>query len=30
MIFQSLMGLGKWRCDIPGGTTQGFFCLIGV
>ncbi len=23
MIFQSLMGLGKSRCDIPSGTTQG-------
>jgi hypothetical protein len=23
MIFQSSMGLGKLRCDIPGGTTQG-------
>jgi len=22
MIFQSLMGLGKSRCDIPSGTTQ--------
>jgi hypothetical protein len=23
MIFQSLMGLGKSRCDVPNGTTQG-------
>jgi hypothetical protein len=23
MIFQSLKGLGKSRCDIPSGTTQG-------
>jgi hypothetical protein len=23
MIFQSLMGLGKSRCDIPSDTTQG-------
>jgi hypothetical protein len=23
MIFQSLTGLGKSRCDIPSGTTQG-------
>jgi hypothetical protein len=23
MIFQSLMGPGKSRCDVPSGTTQG-------
>jgi hypothetical protein len=26
MIFQSLMGLGKLRCDVPNGTTQGQDC----
>jgi len=25
MIFQSLIGLGKSRCDFPSGTTQGCF-----
>jgi hypothetical protein len=28
MIFQSLMGLGKSRCDVLNGTTQGWTCLI--
>ncbi len=28
MIFQSLMGLGKLRCDVFSGTTQGWTCLI--
>jgi hypothetical protein len=28
MIFQSLMGLRKSRCDILSGTTQGWACLI--
>jgi hypothetical protein len=28
MIFQSLMGLGKWRCDILNGITQGWVCPI--
>jgi len=28
MIFQTLMGLGESRCDIPSGTTQGWFCPI--
>jgi hypothetical protein len=27
MIFQSLMGLGKSRCDVLSGTTQGQGCL---
>jgi hypothetical protein len=27
MIFQSSMGLGKSKCDIPSGTTQGQGCL---
>ncbi len=27
MIFQSPMGLGKSRCDIPSGLTQGWVCL---
>jgi len=22
IFFQSLMGLEKWRCDVPSGTTQ--------
>jgi hypothetical protein len=26
MNFQSLMGWGKLRCDIPNGTTQGQDC----
>ncbi len=26
MIFQSLMGLGKSRCDVLSGTTQGWAC----
>ncbi len=26
MIFQSLMGLGKSRCDVPIGTTQRWVC----
>ncbi len=26
MIFQSLMGLGKLKCDVPSGTTQGQDC----
>jgi hypothetical protein len=26
MIFQSLMGLGKSKCDVPNGTTQGWAC----
>jgi hypothetical protein len=25
MIFQSLMGVGKSRCDVLSGTTQGYF-----
>jgi hypothetical protein len=25
MIFQSLMGLGKLKCDVPNGATQGCF-----
>jgi hypothetical protein len=29
MIFQSLMGPGKLRCDVPNGTTQGRDCPIG-
>jgi hypothetical protein len=28
MIFQSLMGLGKLRCDIPIVTTQGHDYLL--
>ncbi len=28
-IFESSMGLGKLRCDIPDGTTQGWFCPNG-
>jgi hypothetical protein len=27
MIFQSLSGLRKSRCDVLGGTTQGWVCL---
>jgi hypothetical protein len=27
MIFQSWMGLGKSRCDVLIGTTQGWACL---
>jgi len=32
MIFQTLMGLGKSKCDVPGGTTQGWACprAIGI
>jgi hypothetical protein len=26
MIFQSLMGLRKSKCDVLSGTTQGCFC----
>jgi hypothetical protein len=26
MIFQSLMGPRRSRCDIPSGTTQGWAC----
>jgi hypothetical protein len=26
MIFQSLMGLGKSRCNVLNGTTQGWAC----
>jgi hypothetical protein len=26
MIFQSLMGLEKLRCDVSNGTTQGWAC----
>ncbi len=26
MIFQSLMGSKKSRCDVPSGTTQGWAC----
>jgi hypothetical protein len=26
MIFQSLMALGKSRCDVPNGITQRCFC----
>jgi hypothetical protein len=26
MIFQSSMALGKSKCDIPSGTTQGWAC----
>jgi hypothetical protein len=28
MIFQSSMGLGKSKCDVPSGNTQGCFCLF--
>jgi hypothetical protein len=28
MIFQSLMGLGKSRCNVPSGTTQGNLPLV--
>jgi hypothetical protein len=28
MIFQSSMGPGKSRCDIPSGTTQGQNCFL--
>ncbi len=28
MIFQSSMDVGKSRCDIPSGTTQGWACPI--
>jgi len=28
MIFQSSMGQGKSKCDVPNGTTQGWVCLI--
>jgi hypothetical protein len=28
MIFQSLMGLGKSRCDVLSGTTQGWVCCL--
>jgi hypothetical protein len=28
MIFQSSMGLGKSKCDIASGTTQGQDCPI--
>jgi len=30
MIFQSLMGLGKSKCDIPNGTTQGLASPNGI
>jgi hypothetical protein len=26
MIFQNPMGLRKSKCDVPSGTTQGWFC----
>ncbi len=26
MIFKSLMGARKSRCDVPSGTTQGWAC----
>jgi hypothetical protein len=29
MIFQNLMGLGKAKCDVPGGTTQRWVCFCG-
>jgi hypothetical protein len=28
MIFQSSMDLGKSKCDVPSGTTQGWDCPI--
>jgi hypothetical protein len=28
MIFQSLMGLRKSKCDVPNGTTQGWVCPL--
>ncbi len=28
MIFQSLMGPGKLKCDVPSGTSQGHDCPI--
>jgi hypothetical protein len=28
MIFQNSMGLGKSRCDVLSGTTQGWVCYL--